>query len=32
MALDQIVAGLRAAVEVALAVDADLVQAGGATH
>jgi pyroglutamyl-peptidase len=32
MALDEIVAGLRAAVEVALAVDADLVQAGGATH
>lgn len=32
MALDEIVAGLRVAVEVALAIDADLVQAGGATH
>jgi pyroglutamyl-peptidase len=32
MALDQIVAGLRVAVEVALAVDVDVAQAGGATH
>jgi pyroglutamyl-peptidase len=32
MTLDDIVAGLRVAVEVALAVDADLVAAGGATH
>jgi pyroglutamyl-peptidase len=32
MALDQIVAGLRAAVEVALAVETDVAQAGGATH
>jgi pyroglutamyl-peptidase len=32
MALDDIVAGLRIAVEVALAVDADVVEAGGATH
>jgi pyroglutamyl-peptidase len=32
MALDEIVAGLRVAVEVALAVDADLAEAGGATH
>jgi pyroglutamyl-peptidase len=32
MALDDIVAGLRIAVEVALALDADVVEAGGATH
>lgn len=32
MALDDIVAGLRVAVEVALAVEVDLAQAGGATH
>jgi pyroglutamyl-peptidase len=32
MTLEEIVAGLRAAVEAALATDADLVQAGGATH
>jgi pyroglutamyl-peptidase len=32
MVLDDIVAGLRIAVEVALAVDADVVEAGGATH
>ena len=32
MALDDIVAGLRVAVEVALAVDVDVAQAGGATH
>jgi pyroglutamyl-peptidase len=32
MALDEIVAGLRAAVEVALAVETDVAQAGGATH
>ncbi|MGJ7918585.1 pyroglutamyl-peptidase I [Massilia sp. LXY-6] len=32
MALDDIVAGLRTAVEVALAVDVDVAQAGGATH
>jgi pyroglutamyl-peptidase len=32
MALDEIVAGLRAAVEVALAVETDLALAGGATH
>jgi pyroglutamyl-peptidase len=32
MTLDEIVAGLRVAVEVALAVDVDVAQAGGATH
>jgi pyroglutamyl-peptidase len=32
MALDDIVAGLKIAVEVALAVDADVAEAGGATH
>jgi pyroglutamyl-peptidase len=32
MALDDIVAGLRVAVEVALALDADVAEAGGATH
>jgi pyroglutamyl-peptidase len=32
MALDDIVAGLRVAVEVALAVDVDVAQGGGATH
>jgi hypothetical protein len=32
MALEDIVAGLRIAVAVALAVDADVVEAGGATH
>jgi pyroglutamyl-peptidase len=32
MALEDIVAGLRVAVEVALAVDVDVAQAGGATH
>ena len=32
MTLDEIVAGLRVAVEVALATDDDLVEAGGATH
>ena len=32
MALDELVAGLRIAVEVALAVDADVAEAGGATH
>jgi pyroglutamyl-peptidase len=32
MALEDIVAGLRGAVEVALAVDVDVAQAGGATH
>jgi len=32
MALDDIVAGLRVAVEVALGVETDLAQAGGATH
>jgi pyroglutamyl-peptidase len=32
MALDDIVAALRIAVEVALALDADVVEAGGATH
>jgi pyroglutamyl-peptidase len=32
MALEDIVAGLRIAVEVALVVDADVVEAGGATH
>jgi len=32
MALDQIVAGLRVAVEVALAVEVDVALAGGATH
>lgn len=32
MALEEIVAGLRVAVEVALAVDGDVAQTGGATH
>jgi pyroglutamyl-peptidase len=32
MTLDEIVAGLRVAVEVALAVETDVVLAGGATH
>jgi pyroglutamyl-peptidase len=32
MALEDMVAGLRVAVEVALAVDVDVAQAGGATH
>ncbi len=32
MALDDIVAGIRTAVEVSLATDADLAEAGGATH
>ena len=32
MTLDEIVAGLRAAVEVALAVETDAIEAGGATH
>jgi pyroglutamyl-peptidase len=32
MALDDIIAGIRAAVEVSLATDADLREAGGATH
>jgi pyroglutamyl-peptidase len=32
MALEDIVAGLRTAVEVALAVEGDVSEAGGATH